>query len=108
MNDKSAVEKCFTDVGGELLGGLPMIHVPVLRTSAGVPYLQKPGVAMFAKPQVNPQVIKGFLDGFDKELEFDQYLDDPTALTDGTQLAQIAGQLCYMSFSPKRTTNDKA
>ncbi len=101
-------EKCFAEAGGKLLGGFPMMHAPVLRTSAGVPYLQKPGVVMFGKPQINPQVMQGFLDGFDKELEFNQYLDDPTALTDGTQLSKIAGQLCYMSFSPKRTTNDKA
>lgn len=97
-------------MGGKILGPganepFPAIHVPVLQTPNGVPYLQKPGVAMLAKPRVYPVAIQGFLDGFDKKLDFDKYLSDSDGLMDGEWISKIAGQLCYMSFGPKRTKN---
>jgi thymidylate synthase (FAD) len=52
--------------------------------------------------------LEGFLQGFDPALQFPQYLEDPTPLPDGAQLCKVAGQLCYMSFTPKRSTNAQA
>jgi thymidylate synthase (FAD) len=63
---------------------------------------------MLSKPQVNVQSLGGFLEGFDPELEFPGYIDDPTELPGSSQLCKTAGQLCYASFGPRRTTNDNA
>jgi thymidylate synthase (FAD) len=52
--------------------------------------------------------LAGFLQGFDPALQFPQYLADPTPLPDGAQLCKVAGQLCYMSFGPKRSLNAQA
>jgi len=52
--------------------------------------------------------LTGFLEGFDTSLHFAAYLDDPTRLPDGAQLCKVAGQVCYMSFGPKRTFNEHA
>lgn len=70
--------------------------------------MQTPGVVMLSKPQVNIAGLEGFLEGFDPELRFSEYLDDPTALPDSSQLCKTAGQLCYASFGPRRTTNENA
>ncbi len=87
---------------------LPVLPAPVLHTPGGVPYLQRPGVAVLAVPTVDVTALQGFLDGFDPELHFGAYLDDPTLLPDGTQLAKTAGQACYASYGPKRTQNAEA
>ncbi len=63
---------------------------------------------MLSKPQVNVRGLDGFLEGFDPELGFPAYIDDPTELPDSSQLCKTAGQLCYASFGPRRTTNEKA
>src|SRR4029077_20385238 len=42
------------------------------------------------------------------ELHFAQYLDDPTPLPPGALVCKTAGQLCYASFSRKRTYNADA
>ena len=63
---------------------------------------------MLAKPSVNIANLGDFLDGFAPELQFAQYLDDPTALPPAAQLCKTAGQVCYMSFAPKRTYNADA
>lgn len=86
----------------------PAIHAPVFRTQAGTPYLRAPGVVMIAGTQVNFAEVKSFLDGFDAELGFASYLDDPTALPPAEALCKLAGQICYMSLGQGRTTNDKA
>src|SRR5207248_3181917 len=52
--------------------------------------------------------LRGLLDGFDPSLHFTEYLDDPTKLPDGAQLCKVAGQVCYMSFGPRRTFNEHA
>lgn len=88
--------------------GYPSVAAPALSTPQGTPYLQAPGVALLAKPQVSAGNIADFLGGFAPELNFTQYLDDPTALPDGAQLCKTAGQLCYASFAPKRTLNADA
>lgn len=48
------------------------------------------------------------LASYPEDLEFDSYLTDPVTLPPGTALAKYAGQLCYASFSPRRTPNEKA
>ncbi|QIN80899.1 FAD-dependent thymidylate synthase [Rubrobacter marinus] len=63
---------------------------------------------MLARPQTNVRGLGGFLDGFDSSLGFPGYVDDPTALPDSSQLCKTAGQLCYASFGPRRTTNENA
>jgi thymidylate synthase (FAD) len=89
--------------------GFPLIPSPAFATeSAGTPYLRAPGVALLARPQVAAANLADFLGGFAPELHFTQYLDDPTPLTPGTQICKTAGQLCYMSFAPKRTLNADA
>jgi len=63
---------------------------------------------LLARPHTHLSGLAGFLDGYDSALRFPEYLDDPTTLPDGAQVCKIAGQLCYMSFGPKRTLNDNA
>src|ERR671914_2847071 len=98
----------FEELGGAVKDGFPNIHSQVHHTKAGTPYLKRPGVVVLAKPQTNVAGLGGFLEGFDPELGFPGYLDDPTELPDSSQLCKTAGQLCYASFGPRRTTNENA
>lgn len=88
--------------------GFPCVPSPTYQTEQGTYYLRAPGIATIAKPQVNVNSISDFLEGFDPALQFPQYIDDPTELTSGTQVCKLAGQLCYASFTPKRTQNANA
>jgi thymidylate synthase (FAD) len=101
-------EQLFEEMGGVVQGGFPAIHSPVYRTAAGTAYLKTPGVVILTKPRTNVRGLGGFLEGFDPELRFPEYLDDPTQLPDSSQLCKTAGQLCYASFGPRRTTNEDA
>ena len=56
----------------------PAIHSEVFHTDAGTPYLRHAGVVLIAKPQVELEGMRPFLEGFGDELDFAQYLDDPT------------------------------
>jgi thymidylate synthase (FAD) len=98
----------FQNLNGREDAGFATIHTPVYTTPGGVPYLQAPGVVVLARPHTNVAGVAGFLAGFDPALNFSAYLDDPTPLPDGAQLSKIAGQLCYMSFGPKRSMNAQA
>jgi len=98
----------FRELGGAVRDGFPAIHSPVHHTAAGTAYLRTPGVVMLARPQTNVAGLAGFLEGFDPKLGFPAYLDDPTRLPDSSQLCKTAGQLCYASFGPRRTTNEDA
>jgi thymidylate synthase ThyX/5-methylcytosine-specific restriction endonuclease McrA len=98
----------FEKLGGSVEDGFPAVHSPVYRTGTGTPYLKAPGVVMLARPQTNVAGLAGFLEGFDPELRFPEYLDDPTRLPDSSQLCKTAGQTCYMSFGPRRTKNENA
>jgi thymidylate synthase (FAD) len=98
----------FEELGGAVKDGFPTIHSQVHHTKAGTPYLKTPGVVVLARPQTNVAVLAGFLEGFDPDLRFTEYLDDPTRLPDSSQLCKTAGQTCYMSFGPRRTTNENA
>jgi thymidylate synthase (FAD) len=98
----------FEELGGAVEDGFPTIHSQVHHTNAGTPYLKRPGVVLLAKPQTNVAGLGGFLGGFDPDLRFTDYLDDPTELPDSSQLCKTSGQTCYMSFGPRRTTNENA
>src|SRR5829696_1217568 len=98
----------FEELGGIVRDGFPAIHSPVRRTQVGTPYLKRPGVVMISKHQTNVAGLEGFLEGFDPNLRFTEYLDDPTELPGSSQLCKTAGQTCYMSFGPRRTTNENA
>lgn len=101
-------EELFSELGGAESDGLPHLHSPVHATPAGTPYLRHAGVVMIARPDVRLGGLRGFLEGFDPELDFPGYLDDPTELTPGARLLKTAGQICYASFGPKRTYNEHA
>lgn len=108
----------------------PVIDVPVYRTDRGTPYLRDPGVVVIAQTRTLPSNLSGFLQGFDEDLQFREYLNEerawqvvdvvtgegktafvpdasefPELLPDAAQLVKLAGQLCYMSFGPDRTRN---
>lgn len=128
------IESVFQAQGGNVVGGFPVIDALAYQTSRGTSYLQDPGVVVLAHTRTNPEVLKGFLAGFDPALEFPAYLHDPVCwdevdvceeqgrrtfvpdpahplrhpLPDSAQLVKIAGQLCYMSFGPDRTRNAEA
>jgi thymidylate synthase (FAD) len=98
----------FTELGGVINDGFPAIDSPVHHTQSGTPYLKRAGVVLLAKPQTNVSGLAGFLDGFDPDLRFPEYLDDPTVLPDSSQLCKTAGQACYASYGPRRTKNENA
>ena len=101
-------ETLFHELNGSEQSGFTALHSPVQHTPGGTPYMVRPGVAVLARPQFNMEALPGFLEGFDPSLKFAEYVNDPTPLPDGAQLCKVAGQVCYMSFSPKRTFNDHA
>ena len=94
--------------GSEATSGFPALHTSTHYSPTGVPYLSAPGVVVLSKPTINMAGLADFLQGFDPALQFSQYLADPTPLPDGAQLCKVAGQLCYMSFGPKRSMNAQA
>ena len=102
------VAELFEALGGSVSDGFPAVHSPVRHTKAGTAYLKAPGVVMLAKPQTNVAGLKNFLEGFDPSLGFAAYVDDPVTLPDSSQLCKTAGQVCYGSFGPRRTTNENA
>ncbi len=106
--ERGRTTELFENLGGTVADGFPAIHSSVSRTQTGTVYLKAPGVVMLSKPQVNVRGFGGFLEGFDPELGFPAYIDDPTELPDSSQLCKTAGQLCYASFGPRRTTNENA
>jgi thymidylate synthase (FAD) len=86
----------------------PVVNANVFTTENGTPYLKAPGVVTLAMPQVMTDNLNVFLGNFDPALGFDDYLTDPDRLQPGETLTKVAGQLCYMSFGPKRTKNADA
>jgi thymidylate synthase (FAD) len=98
----------FGSLGGGEANGFPHLHSPVHHTDGGTPYLRHAGVAMIARPQVGIEGLRPFLEGFGDDLDFGQYVDDPTPLTPGAQLLKTAGQTCYASFGPQRSYNENA
>lgn len=76
----------------------------VYQTQQGTRYLKEPGVILWSRPQVNLSALEPFLEDFG----FQDYINDPAELPDGTQLCKTLGQLCYFSFGEKRTWNKDA
>jgi len=102
-------KELFEVSGGTLVDGMPVFDEPVHRTAAGTPYLKQPGIACIGRPHYVHGALRGFLSGFDEELGFMEYLSDvPDPQQPGAALAKTAGQLCYMSFGPKRTRSDES
>jgi thymidylate synthase (FAD) len=99
------IQTLFHELNGREDAGFATLHSSVYTTPAGVPYLQNPGVIVLAQTHTRIDGMARFLTGFDPALNFTDYLNDPTPLPNGAQLAKIAGQLCYMSFGPKRSMN---
>ena len=87
---------------------LPKLDATVYQTVAGTPYLREAGVVMISRPHVDISGLDAFLAGYGADLQFDAYLHDPIVLPDAEQLCKLAGQACYMSFGPSRTTNSRA
>jgi thymidylate synthase (FAD) len=108
MADVQTVDDLFARKLGQVSDGLPSIHSPLHRTPAGTPYLQEPGVVLFARPQISISGFAGFLSGFPADLRFESYLEDPDPLSPAAELCKVAGQTCYLSFGPKRTLNSGA
>ncbi|MGF1473066.1 MAG: FAD-dependent thymidylate synthase [Rubrobacteraceae bacterium] len=102
------IAELFESLGGSVADGFPAIHSRVYHTGSAVPYLKAPGVVMLARPQANVAGLEGFLEGFDPALGFPDYVNDPTDLPGSSQLCKTAGQVCYASFGPRRTTNENA
>ncbi|MDQ4043144.1 MAG: FAD-dependent thymidylate synthase [Actinomycetota bacterium] len=102
------VPELFEALGGEVVDGFPAVHSPVYRTRTGTAYLRAPGVVMISRPRTSLAGLGDFLEGFDPALGFPAYIDDPTGLPDSSQLCKTAGQVCYASFGPRRTTNENA
>lgn len=86
----------------------PAMHPHIFRTSQGVPYLQESGVAIIAMSIPSFDSVQPFLDGFDEDLGFSSYLNDPTPIGPMEAICKFAGQLCYLSLGEKRSKNDKA
>lgn len=100
-------QKLFEQLGGTD-PGFPAIHSEVSHTQAGTPYLKHAGVVLIAKPDVSIEGLRPFLEGFGDDLNFAQYIDDPTELPPAAKLLKTAGQTCYASFGPQRTYNENA
>ncbi|KKS94956.1 MAG: Thymidylate synthase, flavin-dependent [Microgenomates group bacterium GW2011_GWC1_43_13] len=86
----------------------PAFHAEAFCTERGTSYLKEPGVVMIAQSVPNLEGMRTFLKGFDDELGFSQYLDDPVKLDPSAQIVKLAGQNCYMSYGPKRSMNKDA
>src|SRR5579884_3743347 len=88
-------EILFQELNGRDTNGFPVIDSHVHTSPGGVLYLVQPGVVLLARPSLEMGTLA-------------DYLHDPTSLPDGAQLFKVAGQVCYMSFGPKRTFNAQA
>jgi thymidylate synthase (FAD) len=86
----------------------PLVCSEVFKTEAGTLFLRQPGVATLSIPDINISAAGDYLTGYGVEFGFDQYLNDPGALSESDKLCKFAGQLCYGSFGPKRTWNRDA
>jgi thymidylate synthase (FAD) len=104
------LHKIYRDLGGGhgVGAGVPA-SVPKW-TPNGTPYLTDPGVVLLASTRAEirrSDKMRQFL--YDLDPSFEPYLDDDgPVLQDGAALAKLAGQLCYLSFGPKRTMNADA
>lgn len=85
---------------------LPIRGASVHHTAMGISYLKEAGVITISRPHVVTMGVGDFLQGFDDALGFRDYIfDDSHDMGMGESLCKVAGQTCYMSFGPGRTTN---
>ena len=89
-------------------GYMPFIRSEANSTINGTSYLQSPGVAVISAPEVDIHNLRDFIDGFNPDCEFDDYLRDTSLPHDSDQLCKTAGQICYMALGSKRTHNSEA
>jgi len=104
-------EKLFWGLGGRDKDHLPAIPVPTYFTDSGISYLRSPYIALVGCTRFHPRGIQDYLEGFDANHGFANYLRDPWRTKDGTPIPDTAlickhaGQGCYGSWGPGRTTN---
>lgn len=84
------------------------------QTPNGTRYLTAPEAVIVAATrweEADPQIQEQFIDPLFPETD-ERYFEDETAPLgnpgDGAQLAKFAGQLCYLSFGPRRSKNAQA
>lgn len=86
----------------ELKGSAPEVFC----TEKGTAYLKSPGVSLVGSPQSHLQeALASYLPGFDKSLQFEDYMNDEPLESPGEAIAKFAGQVCYQSLGPQRTHN---
>jgi thymidylate synthase (FAD) len=107
-------EALFDAWGGMTINSYPVFPAYPKQTKEGSLYFTDPGVALIGRTVCRLDAIKPFLAGFDDELGFREYLEDPPITDsmgyrqDAANLIKFAGQLCYMSLGPKRSMNEAA
>lgn len=95
-------------------GEWPSFNPPVLVSPDHNPYFERPGVVLVAKPVVNAEAARYFVESFDAvdpTLQFKDYFKDPmpfSELPPAEALTKLAAQTCYLSFQPKRSKNADA
>ena len=109
MNERiERLQKLYRELGAAG-GGTGIPASAPKRTPNGTPYLTDPGVILVASTVAEYQrtdKMRRFL--YDLDPSFEAYADEEGSLHPGTALAKLAGQLCYLSFGPKRTMNADA
>lgn len=87
------------------------VPVETFKTTAGASYLRSSYVDLLSKPNFELDGLRRFIESFDDELDFKNYFDDvwedEGGASDGDLLAKAAGQVCYLSFGPKRSKNNE-
>lgn len=96
-----------------MLGAWLATSPEVKYTYKGTPYFRSPGVAVISAPEINFAAVDKFIRSFhgvfsdeDAEAYILDILDPRQA--PGESLAKFAGQLCYLSFGPHRSTAENA
>lgn len=111
MNERiERLQKIYRELCGPAGGGTGIPASAPKKTPQGTTYLTDPGVVLVASPRAEIQrndKMRRFL--YDLDPVFEPYADEEgDSLHDGASLAKFAGQLCYLSFGPKRTMNAEA
>ena len=81
----------------------------VFYTKTGTPYFKEPWVQVISWPNFNKENLREYIESFDPDLGYNDYLEDcwgQYRITPGESVAKFSGQNCYRSFSEKRTRND--
>lgn len=90
----------------------PYQYAPDVRTTeSGTPYLTEAGLSLIASTEFNFNAVAPFVislpssaDSDEQSVPSDYMRDHPAGHgSDAEQLAKYAGQLCYLSFGPKRS-----